>query len=59
MRNLLPVVIVCAGLCGCGQRGPLYLPEPPDQQTVPAPPPPSAIDETAPEEDADESVDES
>jgi predicted small lipoprotein YifL len=59
MRNLLLVVIVYCGLCACGQKGPLYLPEPSQQQSVPAPPPASDIDETAPEEDADESGDES
>ena len=41
MRNRLPaVLLMCLLLSGCGQKGPLYLPEPkqPKQATQPAEP---------------------
>ena len=38
MRNRLPtVLLMCLLLSGCGQKGPLYLPEP-KQATQPAEP---------------------
>ena len=30
-RPLLATLILCAGLIGCGQKGPLYLPDAPER----------------------------
>jgi len=58
MRRLLPLLIVYAGLWGCGQIGPLYLPEPSDEQSTLEPP--IVLDTENPEidEEVDETEDE-
>ncbi|MFK8019041.1 MAG: lipoprotein [Pseudomonadales bacterium] len=34
-RPLLATLILCAGLLGCGQKGPLYLPDAPERPPQP------------------------
>jgi len=58
MRRLLPFLIVYAALWGCGQKGPLYLPEPPDEQQIPEAPIVLDTDNPEIDDEVDETEDE-
>lgn len=57
MRSVLTILILLSGVCACGQKGPLFLPEPPDEQRTPEPPLVLDTDDPEIDEDVDETED--
>ena len=58
MRRLLLLIIIYTALWGCGQKGPLFLPEPEDEQRMPEPPIVLDTDDPEFDDEVDETEDE-